>query len=60
MLTHIAKGRLSELQRDDIEELYSWHISSKGRLWCAEYDGMMCVLWWDPEHEVYPVPKKHT
>ena len=55
-----AKQRLKELQRDDIEFLHAWHISGNERLWCAEYEGMMCVLWWDAKHEVYPVPKKHT
>jgi hypothetical protein len=55
-----ARQRLSELQRDDVEILYGWHITGKERLWCAEYDGMMCVLWWDAKHEVYPVEKKHT
>ena len=59
-LAQPAKQRLRALQRDDIEILYAWRISGKERLWCAEHDGMMCILWWDPEHEVYPVPKKYT
>jgi len=59
-LAQSAKQRLRQLQRDDVEILYAWHIAGKERLWCAEYDGMMCVLWWHPRHEVYLVPKKHT
>jgi hypothetical protein len=59
-LAQSAKQRLKDLQRDDIETLFGWHVSGKERLWCAEYDGMMCVLWWDPDHEVYPVSLKNT
>jgi hypothetical protein len=59
-LAQSAKQRLRDLERDDIESLHAWHMGAKERLWCAEYNGVMCVLWWDPKHEVYPVPKKHT
>lgn len=59
-LAQSAKQRLRDLHRDDIESLHAWRMGAKERLWCAEYDGVMCVLWWDPKHEVYPVPKKHT
>jgi len=59
-LSQAAKQRLIQLQRDDIETLYAWHVGGKERLWCAEFAGMMCILWWDPKHEVYPVPKKYT
>ena len=59
-LSQPAKQRLTTLQRDDIDELFGWHIGGLERLWCAQYSGLMCVLWWDPKHEVFPVPKKHT
>ena len=59
-LVQSARQRLRELQRDDIETLHAWHMGAKERLWCAEYNGAMYILWWDPNHEVYPVPKKHT
>ena len=55
-----AKRRLRELKLDDVETLYAWHIGQKERLWCTEYDGAMCVLWWDTDHEVYSVKKKNT
>ena len=55
-----ARDRLGELQHDDIEELHGWRVSGRQRLWCAAYDGIMYVLWWDPKHEVYPVAKKYT
>ena len=58
-LPKAAQERLRQLERDDdVERLFSWHLNRMGRLWCAEYDGMMCVLWWDPRHEVYPVVRK--
>jgi hypothetical protein len=59
-LSRAAQDRLRAIQRDDVERLYSWHFGNRPRLWCAEYGGMMCILWWDPRHEVYPVGKKHT
>jgi hypothetical protein len=55
-----ARDRLKELQQDDTEHLQSWRITQLERLWCVERDGVMCVLWWDPNHEVCPVSKKHT
>jgi hypothetical protein len=59
-LSQPARERLSALQRDDIDSLFGWRISGLERLWCVQYSGMMCVLWWDPQHEVYSVPKRHT
>jgi hypothetical protein len=55
-----AQGRLKELQQDDVEHLHSWRVGSAERLWCVERDGIMHVLWWDPNHEVYPVEPKNT
>ncbi len=55
-----AKDRLRELQMDDLEELHSFRIDGKARLWCIKHENIYAVLWWDPEHKVYPVSKKHT
>jgi hypothetical protein len=56
-----AQRRLKELGRDDVEQLYGWHISGRERLWCIEYNtGMMCVLWWDQNHTVLKTEKRHT
>ena len=56
-----AKARLKELGLDDVEQLYAWHVGNKERVWAMEHNqGMMCVLWWDPEHTVYKVTQRHT
>ena len=55
-----ARARLQEINLDDIETLYSFHISGACRLWCIKYENVMSMLWWDEKHEVYPTAKKHT
>jgi len=53
-------NRLVEKEMDDVDELRSFRITAKCRLWCARYDGILLVLWWDRKHQVNPVKKKHT
>jgi hypothetical protein len=55
-----AKLRLQLLQLDDIDRLYSFHITSACRLWCMKHSNILSILWWDTEHKVYPVSKRHT
>ena len=56
-----ARDRLSELKLDDINSLFSFRLTGKQRIWCQKISGEpMRVLWWDPEHKVYPSQKKHT
>jgi hypothetical protein len=55
-----AKVRLSELQLDDVDVLYSFRITGACRLWCMKYESLMSILWWDKNHEVYPVRKNGT
>jgi hypothetical protein len=55
-----AKNRLEEIKQDDIDELMSFRVSGKKRVWCIKDRNIMRVLWWDPEHEVCPAPLKHT
>ncbi|HWP38481.1 MAG TPA: hypothetical protein VNL18_13105, partial [Gemmatimonadales bacterium] len=57
-----AWQRLVTLGRDDLERVFSFHLGGTERIWCADYkgEGVMFVLWWDPEHRIYPVRKRHT
>jgi hypothetical protein len=55
-----AKERLQHLQLDDVETLYSFHISNTCRLWCMRFINILSILWWDKKHDVYPVDKKGT
>lgn len=54
-----ARERLKERELDD-QELYSFHLSAKKRIWGKREREAFYIIWWDPEHTVYPVQKKHT
>ena len=55
-----AKRRLEDLKLDDQDRLWSLHFTARWRVWGLLSDDLFCVLWWDPEHRVYPVEKRHT
>ena len=59
-ITRIAKERLNKLKLDDIDIVYSFRITGTCRLWCMRHENILSVLWWDREHKVYPVGKRHT
>ena len=48
-----ARDRLLELQIDD-DTLYSVRVSDTARVWGIKRGDLLEVLWWDPNHEVYP------
>jgi hypothetical protein len=54
------RARLLEINLDDVEEMHSFHIDGTCRLWCLKYENIFSVLWWDKEHQVAPVSKRHT
>ena len=58
LLTREAKRRLEEIERDDLDELYSFRIQARERVWCVKHENIMLVLWWDPNHEVYAVRQR--
>ncbi|MDQ1010386.1 hypothetical protein QFZ82_004871 [Streptomyces sp. V4I23] len=51
--------RLDELGFGDRTEIQRLRFTGKQRLY-GFLVGNVFVLWWDPEHEVYPSPLKHT
>lgn len=55
-----AQDRLRERQLDDLEYLYSIRLSGRERIWGRRDNEAFYIIWWDPEHSVYPVFKKHT
>ena len=55
-----AQKRLEELGHDDEEILVSFHITGRQRIWAIRSGEEAFLLWWDPEHEIYPSPLKHT
>ena len=54
-----ARERADNIQLNE-SELFSWRYGgSTGRLWgIIEPDGVFHVIWFDPNHQVYPVNKK--
>ena len=55
-----AQKRLQQLGHDDHEELVSFHISGKQRIWGIRSGFNSFPLWWDPEHRICPSRKRHT
>ncbi|WP_017306277.1 hypothetical protein [Spirulina subsalsa] len=56
----IACKRLKEINMDDQDKLWSIRLSSKKRLWGILDRGVFYILWWDPNHQVYPSTLKRT
>ncbi|MEM8571130.1 MAG: hypothetical protein AAGG56_09505 [Pseudomonadota bacterium] len=56
-LQKAARDRLMEIGQDDQDELMSFRISGACRVWCIPDKSIMRVLWWDPEHQVYPTER---
>jgi hypothetical protein len=55
-----ALARLVEIEKDDETEVSRLRLSGKRRLYGFLREHVFHVLWWDPQHEVYPSAKKHT
>jgi len=55
-----AQERLGELRLDDRDMISRLRITGRRRLFGLREGHMFYALWWDPEHEVYPVEKRHT
>jgi hypothetical protein len=55
-----AQGRLRDLKLDDIDELWRFRFSNTRRLWGIKDGRLMKVVWWDPDHEVYPTQPHNT
>lgn len=55
-----ARRRLEEIEHDEVDSLYTLHLNGLQRVWGIVWDDVYYLLWWDPNHTVYPVEKKHT
>lgn len=49
-----ARDRLKELKLDDVDSLFRFRLSGKRRVWGIRDGRVFKLLWWDPDHEVYP------
>jgi hypothetical protein len=55
-----AQKRLTQIKKDDLDELFSFRVSGKKRVWGIREGRLFWILWWDPNHEVCPSLKKNT
>lgn len=58
-----AQRRLLDLGYGDTAKLYQLQIKNGGsmqRLWGLRQENIFQILWWDPNHEIYPVEKRNT
>lgn len=59
-LVKAAQNRLQELRHDDIDELFRLRFTGTQRIWGILEGHIFNILWWDPDHTVYPSEKKNT
>lgn len=50
-----ARRRLLEIEQDDVAALVSLRVEKRRRIWGIQDRLYFRVLWWDPEHQVYPM-----
>jgi hypothetical protein len=53
-----ARDRLTDIKRDDLDELISFRLTGPNRVWCVQAGNIMRALWWDPDHCICPSKKK--
>ena len=53
-----AQKRLTELGLDDHDVLFRLELNGLQRIWGVRVRQVLCLLWWDPNHEIYPCFKK--
>lgn len=55
-----AQDRLAAIEQDDLDDLMSFRVTGRRRVWCIRDRNIMHILWWDPNHEVCPSLKRNT
>jgi hypothetical protein len=52
-----AKSRLNAIRLEDTDALFSLRLSGPERIWGILDNSVLLLLWWDPFHLIYPVPR---
>jgi hypothetical protein len=55
-----AQDRLTEIFPEQLDELTSLRLTGNQRVWGQINEGVMELIWWDPEHQICKSNKKHT
>lgn len=50
-----AQEHLIEAKKDDADFLYKIRVNTRARIWGVRQGQKFLILWWDPEHTVYPI-----
>lgn len=50
-----ARERLAEIELDDIDELFSFRMAKRVRVWAIRDGSVFKLIWFDPHHTVYPM-----
>lgn len=64
-VSDMPNGSRRDYERLDLDkfcggELFRFRLGSTRRLWGFRADHMFHVVWWDPDHKVYPSEPKNT
>lgn len=54
-LCKAAQERLLHIGLDDVDVLFRFRFSARQRLWGYQCNQHFVVLWWDPDHQVWPM-----
>ena len=55
-----AQDRLTEIFSEQLDELTSLRLTGNQRVWGQINEGVMELIWWDPEHQICKSNKKYT
>lgn len=55
-----AQKKAADLCLDLYDEIWSFHLNGKKRLWGVKDERFFLAIWWDPHHKICPSEKKHT
>lgn len=55
-----AQSRWSEKNLDQYDEIFRFRLGSTKRLWGYRIRAQFHVVWWDPDHKIYPTELKNT
>ena len=55
-----ACERLEQLGLSDEERVWCLRLSGQERVWGILHQNIVNLLWYDPEHQVYPTKLRHT
>ena len=53
-LSKAARKRLRKIEMNDLDQLYSFRLGAKKRLFGVVHDYLFKLVWYDPDHEVCP------